>query len=111
MTLQSFEGALWRGNDILRPVYCQHYGRISNSHQLRATLRAGPWAWPGGYPLFLIAADGGCLCFACTRKEYRRATSDAPDWKIIACEINWENTDLACDHCSQPIQSAYGGDE
>jgi hypothetical protein len=72
-----------------------------------------PYAWPGGYPLFAICSDGGCLCKECakdnarqiiesTRREYRDG------WQVEAVDVNWESTDLICDHCGNPIESAYG---
>ena len=30
------------------------------------------YAWPGGYPLFLITTDGGALCVECGRKEFKQ---------------------------------------
>ena len=74
-----------------------------------------PYAWPGGYPLFAICNDGGCLCKTCakenakqiiesTRREYRDG------WQVEAIDVNWEDTGLYCDNCSQPIESAYGED-
>ena len=29
------------------------------------------YAWPGGYPLFLVTSDGAALCIDCGKKEYR----------------------------------------
>lgn len=71
------------------------------------------YAWPGGYPLYLITSDGAALCIDCGKKEYRnivrsihRNVSDG--WKVEAVDVNWEDTNLYCDHCSQLIESAYG---
>ena len=70
------------------------------------------YAWPGGYPLFLITTDGGALCVACGRKEYKRiayavrhALNDG--WNAAAVDVNWEDPDLYCDHCNTRIESAY----
>ena len=67
-------------------------------------------AWPGGYPIFYCCADGGVLCPACVNTEELVKTADASDeqWHIIACDINWEDDAMTCDHCNKPIQSAYG---
>jgi hypothetical protein len=32
--------------------------------ELKSILRAGPYAWPGGYPQYFIAGDGNALSFA-----------------------------------------------
>ncbi len=71
------------------------------------------YAWPGGYPLFLITSDGGALCVECGKKEYknivRAVRQDLSDgWNVTAVDINWEDPDLYCDHCNTPIKSAYG---
>lgn len=72
-----------------------------------------PYAWPGGYPLAAITADGGCLCSDCTRKEWRLIAAESFEntncgFRIAGIGVNWENTDLHCDHCGAQIQSAYG---
>ena len=73
-----------------------------------------PYAWPGGYPKYLILTDGGSLCPACVKSEFFQiAYSDRHDmqdgWGPEAADINWENESLTCDHCNKPIESAYGG--
>ena len=37
---------------------------ISNKYQFEAVLAEGPWAWPGGYPLFFVTGDGEALSVA-----------------------------------------------
>ena len=75
------------------------------------------YAWPGGYPLAVVMADGECLCTECTRKEWRlivrntlMTARDWPDnsWCVAGAEVNWENPDLYCAHCNDKIQSVYG---
>lgn len=72
-----------------------------------------PYAWPGGYPLMAITDDACCLCPQCVKdnlKQVMRSTRDkARDgWQIRAVTINWEDSDLTCEHCNKPIESAYG---
>jgi hypothetical protein len=72
-----------------------------------------PYAWPGGYPLFLLMSDGGALCKKCVRKEYRNISDstrhDIRDgWNAHAVTINWEEPTMFCDHCGERIESAYG---
>ena len=71
------------------------------------------YAWPGGYPLYLLTSDGAALCVDCGKKEYRNIVRAIHHnvyngWKVTAADVNWEDTELYCDHCSQPIESAYG---
>lgn len=81
--------------------------------KLAAQLVAEPFTWPGGYPLYAITDDGGALCPCCCGKEKKRiADSDPRDgFYVVALEINLEDADLTCDHCGEPIRSAYGGEE
>jgi len=85
---------------------------ISSIADLKATLRAGPYTLPGGYSLYFITADGGCLSFESVRENLREVygairEDNDPQWRVIACEINYENTGLVCDHSGKPIESAY----
>ena len=74
------------------------------------------YAWPGGYPMFLVMKDGEAVCMDCAAKNEElilRATNDGyeTDWIAIGVEVNWEDTDLLCVHCSERIESAYGEEE
>jgi hypothetical protein len=82
----------------------------------RRDIRA-PYAWPGGYPRFFITADGAALSFAAA-KEMRRDILEAiagpyqhDSWRVVACDINWEDSSLTCDHTGARIESAYGEEE
>ena len=75
-----------------------------------------PYSWPGGYPKALITADGGCLCADCTRKEWTQIAAESFDntnngFRVAGIDVNWENPDLYCDHCSERIESAYAEEE
>lgn len=70
------------------------------------------YAWPGGYPLFLVMNDGGALCMDCARAEFRQIAHDtvkgwSTGWDAAAADINWEDSELTCDHCGNHIESAY----
>ena len=71
------------------------------------------YAWPGGYPVYLITTDGGALCPACVRANLRQIIAAARDndtgsgWHPAEARINWEDVDLTCDHCNARIESAY----
>lgn len=72
-----------------------------------------PYAWPGGYPLFLITADGGTLCKNCGKRHAKTLISETvfaanTGWHIKAVDVNWEDSGLTCDNCEKPIESAYG---
>jgi len=90
----------------------KHFSVITNTAELLATLRAGPSAWPGGYPLYFITSDGGALSFATVQKNLRRVLSSIRDqssdgWQVVACDVNWEDAELFDDHTGEKIPSAY----
>jgi hypothetical protein len=69
------------------------------------------FAWPGGYPLYYVCADGGCLCPDCANAEIDLVAVANRDgdkqWHIIGVEANYEDESLCCDHCGKPIPAAY----
>jgi len=93
----------------LRADYAQHKGKIESVADMKATLRAGAYAWPGGYELFFITSDGGAICFDCARKEFRLICDSIRNghndgWRVVACEIaDYCEDGLACDHCGREI--------
>jgi hypothetical protein len=71
-----------------------------------------PFAWPGGYPRYFICADGEALSFKAAKAERRNILeairdSDGTGWQVVACEINWEDSDLICSHTNERIEPAY----
>jgi len=92
-----------------------HYTYRLEKNRVKEAIRT-KYAWPGGYPLYLITADGAALCVDCGKTEFKQIAWDwtrkqSTGWCAIAVEVNWEDTSLYCDHCSQQIESAYGDDE
>jgi hypothetical protein len=90
--------------------------KINSAADLDTALESGPYAWPGGYPLFFIAHDGEALSFA-TVEENREIIADAiaegdrSDWHVIEMVVNWEDANLYCAHSNERIESAYAEDE
>ena len=85
---------------------------IAKSIELRKAIRA-KYAWPGGYPMFLVMADGEALCMDCARKEYKQIAYAnrhglRDGWKTEGADVNWEDNNLFCAHCGAQIESAYG---
>lgn len=108
----------WSQKPPLREVYRRTYQAIETVAQFKATLRNGAFAWPGGYPLFLLTADGATLHFDCARKNARDIYSAIGDkrygassgWRVVACDVNWEDSEMQCAQCSKRIESAYSED-
>jgi len=89
---------------------------IQNSKELKTALRAGKFAWPGGYPCFFITDDGCALSFEAVKENFRAVLSsvrnkDRDGWRVISVEINWEDPSLYCEHTGQRIESAYAEDQ
>jgi hypothetical protein len=84
---------------------------------VKAALRAGPYAWPGGYPLFFLASDGAALSFDAVRDMFREIVAAhlrptrGDGWLIDGVDINWEDASLTCAHTGKLIHCAYGEEE
>lgn len=118
------DGALWDMRDrplgsLVRRNYSFTHAEIKTVADYKATVRNGPFAWPGGYPMYFVCSDGAALCFVCARKEVRNIVDDIRDdmrgngrhrygWRVVACNINYEDSELTCDHCNKNIDPAYG---
>jgi hypothetical protein len=88
---------------------------INTTLDFKRALRAGPYVWPGGYPLYFICSDAEALCVSCAKQEARlvmqsiRDRADRGDgWNVIGQDVNWEDDSLYCAHCNAQIESAYG---
>lgn len=98
---------------VNRAGFRGHVSRITTTHHMRAALRGGKYTSVGGYPIFFATTDGSALCWDCAKAEYKQISYALRhqlngDWRVFACEVNWESTDLYCAHCNKPIESAYG---
>lgn len=88
------------------------------TRQFCEALRAGPYAWPGGYPCYFLLSDGETLSFKAAREEIRLVIGAIIDgrenphetsgWRVVAVDINWEDEDMVCAHSGERIESAYG---
>lgn len=119
--VSSYDGALhdtrvhdWAARP-LRADYRNTHADIHTTQHLRATLRAGAYAWPGGYPLYFIANDGEPLSFESVRENYAQCARairtpgyGVSGWRIVGCAVNWEDNTLRCAHSGELIESAYG---
>ena len=88
---------------------------VNNISDLRRAYRHGAYAWPGGYPTYFLCDDGEGLCRACAVKERRNilesvAHKTNDGWRVVALDINYEDSQLFCAHCGEQIESAYGDD-
>lgn len=103
----------WSAGPPVRANYARHHRDINSVADLKATLRAGPYMWPGGYPLYFLASGGEALSFDSVRRELgdvmqsiRTRSNDG--WRVVACDVNYEDSELYCAHSGERIESAYG---
>lgn len=123
--------AQWKTDRAARTKYSTTKNRmhhenpldIKNAKDLDDAVARGAHAWPGGYPIYFIAADGEPLSFEAVEKNmtlcraawHRHSTnsqnSEISEWRIVSTQINWEDDSLFCSHSGERIPSAYGNDE
>lgn len=57
------------------------------------------YAFPGGYPIFYMAADNGVICPKCCNDNFERLRDkDDKQWYIVDTDVNYEDENLTCDH-------------
>lgn len=106
----------WHKAAPLRANYARHVAHIETAADFKACLRAGAHAWPGGYPLYFVTADGAAFSFKAARDEAREIISallsgdTQGGWFVQALETNFEDSELVCDISGNRIESAYGED-
>lgn len=72
------------------------------------------YAWPGGYEMHLIMADGEPLCMDCARREFKQIArntwtpSYGRDWQTLGPDIHWEGSPMHCVNCNTEITATYG---
>lgn len=98
---------------VLRINFRQHHSAIASVADLKATLRAGSYTSLGCYPLYLLTHDGEPLSFEAARAEFRQIAYAIQHklndgWRVVACDVNYEDVDLVCAHTGKPIPAAYG---
>ena len=69
-----------------------------------------------GYPLYYVFADGGACCADCANENIvqidddikgKRVWNSHGGWALAAADVNYEDGELCCDHCSKAIGAAY----
>lgn len=106
----------WAATPI-RVNYARHHRTVETVADLKACLRAGDYAWPGGYQLAYITADGGLLHPDTVRAELSQIvdaiwTNDrSSGWRIVGMTGEHEMDFPAyCYHTGRKIWSDPGLD-
>ena len=78
--------------------------------EVKNTIR-NPYAFPGGYALLFLLADGEVITPETARQNYAEIVADFRDnsgqWKIVAVFVNWEDGDLYDAHTNDKIPAEY----
>lgn len=83
--------------------------------QVKRAIRE-PFAWPGGYPVYTVMADGELLCPDCAKANFTQIARDTysrwgSSWRAAGAGVKWEGPAENCCHCNKALPSAYGDDE
>jgi hypothetical protein len=88
--------------------------RTKEIEQVKRAIRQ-PYACPGGYPVYVVMADGELLCADCAKAEFRQIIRDtrwkSGCWAATGAEILWEAPEDVmpnCCHCHKPLNPTYG---
>lgn len=105
----------WSRKAPVRAIYSRQFREIDSLAKVKASLRAGAYAWPGGYPVYFVTRDGAALSFDSARDCWRQIVAEFMDdsstgWRIVGADVNYEDSELTCDHSGERIPSAYGDD-
>lgn len=93
----------------IRKGFQLSHSRIKDTHDLRATLRAGEFTWPGGYRLAFLTRDGGILSFDAVRDNYRLVSDSIrtecnDGWWVDACDmLEGYEYPIYCDHTGEQL--------
>jgi hypothetical protein len=76
------------------------------------SLHEGKYSFHGCYPKFWLASDGETLSYeACRRNVWQIARAirdhDNSGWRVVECDVNWEDPEMYCAHTGARIESAY----
>ena len=87
--------------------------QIATIADFRRAMRHGKYTDLGGYPVYFITSDCAALSFDAAKQKRRAILESIRDrlndgWRIVALDINYEDSDLFCDHTGKRIESAYG---
>jgi hypothetical protein len=90
--------------------------KIETTADFDRYLSAGPWAWPGGYPIYFVLSDFEPLSYEAASENAglireaiaEKDTNRLGGWNVVAVEVNWEDPHLFCCHkTAHRIPSAY----
>lgn len=99
--------------EFVRENFRRSHMTIGSVADLKATIRAGEYTFPGGYSLYFITEDCEALSFRTVKAEFRLVADairrgDRSGWRVIGCDVNWDDDSLVDAHTGEQIKSEYG---
>lgn len=105
----------WNYSKPLRALYSGIKSRqidsgVVGTVQVRAALRSGGFAWPGGYALFFITSDGAVLSFQAVKENLRQVLDSVlhnsrDGWRVVGIDsTETAEEPVTCDHTGKPIE-------
>ena len=75
-------------------------------------LKAGPYTFPGCYPVYFVCSDGEALSFQDALSNAALICSairdrDNSGWRVVGADVNWDDADLYSAHSGKKIEAAY----
>lgn len=107
----------WHKKPPLRRDYRRTFRTIETGAQLRAVLRAGGAAWPGGYTVALYTSDGemASIPALCADKHALWAAlydiRTKQRGRIVGADLYDEGPAVQCAYTNADIASSYGDPE
>lgn len=99
----------WHTRPALRADFSKHHRKIETVGHLKATIRAGEFAFPGAYRLFFVTSDGGALSFDSVINNLQEVVHSVRNrcddgWRVIGCDnSNYYDDPVFCDHSGEQI--------
>lgn len=82
---------------------------IAQSNTYLDEIIRNPFAWPGGYRVWSLMADGGHVSAeACKEEADTIRDNGSNEWTIVDLFIHWEGDPLVCEHTGKFYDSEYG---
>lgn len=81
--------------------------------EFQAAYAEGRYTSIGSYPKYVWTKNGDVICWDCLTADLSTYIEELKEGRttIVGFEVNYENPDLSCDHCSNSIERAYGNEE
>lgn len=97
----------WADCEPLRPDFCKHKLECYTLNDVKASLRAGEFTFPGGYRLAFITSDAACLSFDAVKNNWHSVVWDwineaSTGWRVVGL-MNVDELDesLYCDETNE----------